>query len=215
MDFSWVAQDDSNAIQNAIVDAKGDLITATAADTPARLGVGTNGQVLVADSTTATGLKWAAAAAGKVLQVVSTTKTDTFSTTSGSFTTVTGLTASITPSSASSTILVIASVQVGGIAGSNRIGLQIVRGTTPIAIGDAAGSRVRASAAAFSAISDDIESISITNLDSPATTSATTYGVQMMLVGTGTVYCNRTHNDSNDGATFRTASTITVYEIGA
>ena len=59
LDYSWVAQDDSNAIQNAIVDAKGDLIGATAADTPARLAVGTNGQVLTADSTASTGLKWA------------------------------------------------------------------------------------------------------------------------------------------------------------
>lgn len=57
--FTWVAQDDSNAIQNAIVDAKGDLIGATAADTPARLAVGTDGQILTADSTAATGLAWA------------------------------------------------------------------------------------------------------------------------------------------------------------
>lgn len=64
MDFIWVAQDDSNAIQNAIVDAKGDLIAATANDTPARLAVGTNGQVLTANSTAATGLEWATPAAG-------------------------------------------------------------------------------------------------------------------------------------------------------
>jgi hypothetical protein len=64
MDFKWVTSDDANAIQNSIVDAKGDLITATAADTPARLAVGTNNQVLTADSSTATGLKWAAASSG-------------------------------------------------------------------------------------------------------------------------------------------------------
>lgn len=71
MDFTWVAQDDSNAIQNAIVDAKGDLITATAADTPARLAVGTNGQYLIADSTTATGLKWGDISAGAYTQLAS------------------------------------------------------------------------------------------------------------------------------------------------
>jgi hypothetical protein len=64
MDFTWVTSDDANAIQNTIVDAKGDLIGATAADTPARLAVGTNGQVLTADSTAATGLAWATASSG-------------------------------------------------------------------------------------------------------------------------------------------------------
>jgi hypothetical protein len=64
MDFTWVTSDDANAIQNAIVDAKGDLITATAADTPSRLAVGTNGQVLTADSSAATGLAWASPASG-------------------------------------------------------------------------------------------------------------------------------------------------------
>jgi hypothetical protein len=60
MDFVWVTSDDANAIQNAIVDAKGDLITATAADTPARLAVGANERRLVADSGETTGLKWVA-----------------------------------------------------------------------------------------------------------------------------------------------------------
>jgi hypothetical protein len=60
MDFAWVAQDDSNAIQNSIVDAKGDLIAATANDTPARLAVGNNGETLVADSSTSTGLRYTA-----------------------------------------------------------------------------------------------------------------------------------------------------------
>jgi hypothetical protein len=62
MDFTWVAQDDSNAIQNAIVDAKGDLIAASAADTPARLAVGANDTMLVADSTASTGLAYKSAA---------------------------------------------------------------------------------------------------------------------------------------------------------
>lgn len=50
------------ATQKATLTTKGDLYAATAASTPARLGVGTNGQVLTADSTTATGLAWAAGA---------------------------------------------------------------------------------------------------------------------------------------------------------
>jgi hypothetical protein len=58
MDFVWVTSDDANAIQNAIVDAKGDLIAASANDTPARLAVGNDGETLVADSSTSTGLRY-------------------------------------------------------------------------------------------------------------------------------------------------------------
>lgn len=87
MDFTWVTPNDADAIQNTIVDAKGDLITATAADVPARLGVGTNGQVLTADSTTATGIKWATPAA------TAPTINEQRFTSSGSWTVPTGVTA--------------------------------------------------------------------------------------------------------------------------
>ena len=71
---AWVSLDDPNAIQNSIVDAKGDIITATADNTPSRLAVGANATVLTADSTTATGLKWAAVASGSTFVGCSLTK---------------------------------------------------------------------------------------------------------------------------------------------
>lgn len=86
---AWVASDDPNAIQNTIVDAKGDLISATAADTPARLAVGANDTVLTADSSTATGLKWAAAAGGLTFTLAASGSL------SGNSTNVTGLTGSV------------------------------------------------------------------------------------------------------------------------
>lgn len=81
MDFTWVAQDDSNAIQNAIVDAKGDLIAATANDTPARLAVGSDYGFLQALASETTGIRWNNAAW--------TSYTPTLSATAGSFTTAT------------------------------------------------------------------------------------------------------------------------------
>lgn len=78
LDYTWIAVDPLT-----ILDAKGDLISATAADTPARLAVGTNGQVLTADSTASTGIKWATPTSGGMTQLGSTT------TLSGASTTVT------------------------------------------------------------------------------------------------------------------------------
>jgi hypothetical protein len=61
MDFKWVTSDDANAIQNSIVNAKGDLIAASANDTPAILSVGANDLLLTAASGEATGLKYSGA----------------------------------------------------------------------------------------------------------------------------------------------------------
>ena len=85
-------------VLNSLADAKGDLLTATADNTPARLAVGTNAQVLTADSTAATGIKWASpAGGGKVLQVVTANITTDTIISSTSYTD-TSMTITITPS---------------------------------------------------------------------------------------------------------------------
>lgn len=70
MDFTWAA--DASGIPATIFDAKGDIIAASAADTAARLAVGSDGQVLTADSTASTGLKWAAAGAADNFTLINT-----------------------------------------------------------------------------------------------------------------------------------------------
>jgi len=162
----------------------------------------------------------ATAGFGKVLQVVSTTKTDTFSTTVGGDApaTITGLTATITPSSTSSKILVMPNINVG-TSGDNHIAITIFRGTTAICIGDTASNRPRAS---FTASLDStghtwlMQSASQNFLDSPSTTSATTYSLKIGGNGSATIYINRSSRDNNatneDG---RYASTITLMEISA
>lgn len=75
-------------IQPTIVDAKGDLIVATAADTVSRIAVGANDTVLTADSSTSTGVKWASPAAGityAVFQDEKSTATDGGTQTAGAY----------------------------------------------------------------------------------------------------------------------------------
>ena len=153
--------------------------------------------------------------AGGILQVVQTVKTDTFSTTSDTFTDITGLSVSITPTASSSKILVIANY-----TGSNQVGYswgRLVRGSTAICIADAAGSRVQATTANFYQPNADRSFTgSVCFLDSPATTSATTYKIQIIVqTGGYTTYINRTSGDTDSAAYGRFTSTITVMEIAA
>ena len=155
---------------------------------------------------------------GKVLQVISTTKTDTFSTSgNSSFVDVTGLSAAITPSSSSNKILVLWNLEIGHSATGNSMLTRLLRGSTAISIGDAASNRQRALTAQTSAYSNTNNTTrgkAGSFLDSPSSTSATTYKLQIFSDG-GTVYCNRdgAYDDQTYAATG--TSTITVMEIGA
>jgi hypothetical protein len=163
-------------VPKTLTTTKGDIITATAANTPARLGVGSNDQILVADSTASTGLKWATASSGAVVQVKSMSTTTVASTTSSTFQD-SNLTLSITPTSASNKILVLTTVN--GIIRTTTlsgVGLRIVRTTTGISTFETNLMYANTAGGTFLASSANAY------LDSPATTSATTYKVQFRSV---------------------------------
>ena len=156
----------------------------------------------------------------RVLQVVSAVKTDTFTTTSTTYTDVTGLSVSITPSATSSKVLIIAQIAVGNVNGGANGFFQLTGGNSGTYIGDAASNRVRSVFGGYSSANQGevLSSFSVVYLDSPATTSATTYKVQGRVgtIGpTPTLYVNRSQVDADTNAHGRGASSITVLEISA
>ena len=153
-------------------------------------------------------------APGHVIQVQSTFKNDTFSTSSTTYVDVTGLTVSITPHSTSSKILVIAKINVGWDSTLTKCYACLARGGTAIDLGVSTG-RVQAG---FEYYVGDPHHAGIGNLqilDSPASTSALTYSCQIKNQGNGNVYCNRSHNFRASAPAFDgvSSSTITVMEI--
>jgi len=172
-----------------------------------------NGQVLSYSTAVSGWVNADATGGGKVLQVVSTTKTDTFSTSSTTFADLTGMSATITPSSATSKILVLVSLQAD-MSTDNTYGWQIVRGATAVGIGDAAGNRARATVGG-SVGQDRIRASSMNLLDSPSTTSSTTYKIQIRVGTTGTVRVNSSNIDDDFSYRFRGISTITLMEVAA
>ena len=155
---------------------------------------------------------------GGIIQVKSVIKTDTFTTDSTSYTDVTGLSVSITPTRADSKILIMMHVQMGH---TNYVSgfLRLVRDSTAIAVGTGVGSRNACTVCMSDDPTDDeLNSLSMTFLDSPSTTSSTTYKVQIITEGsgnTGNVYINRSGEDSSNVQHGRPVSTITVMEVSA
>ena len=157
--------------------------------------------------------------AGGILQVANVTKTDVFTTTSSSFVDVTGLTVNITPASSSSKILVMVSFYFSSSSTTGYPIAQVLRNSTPIYVGDAAGSRtpalVQTGGGLFGADGGTGFSVSAQFVDSPATTSSTTYKIQVLQSGGNTVRVGATGDDSNASNRIRAAASIVLMEIAA
>jgi hypothetical protein len=194
------------------IDAKGDLIVGTGADTFARLAVGTNGHTLVADSVEATGLKWAPpAGGGKVLQVVQGTTTTAATSTTTTWAD-TNLSASITPSSATSKVLILVSQPLQITRNADGLGgaLRLLRGSTYI-FGEPSASApyLNGYLSVGGATAVNFRSqVAMTYLDSPSTTSSTTYKTQFAIESTANSGTARVQESS-------ITASIILMEIGA
>jgi len=151
----------------------------------------------------------------RILQVVTGTKTDTFTTTSTSFVDITGLSVSITPTSNTSKVLVVYVVQALGLNGINLGALNLVRDSTNILLATSTGNRIAASNIIGAAVADNPGTQTNFYLDSPATTSAVTYKIQIRTMAAGTIYVNRTITDNDSTAFSRGTSTLAVLEVSA
>ena len=170
------------------------------------MAIVSNGTTIIDNGSLASGV------GGKVLQVIQTVKTDTFTTTSTSYVDVTGLSASITPSSTSSKILIL--VDFTNCITGQLADLKVIRNSTDIYIGDAAGSRSRAKQSFNRTDANNTQSDTINFLDSPSSISSTTYKVQVKCENGSTTLCvNRSQSDSDSSGRVRGTSSITLMEI--
>ena len=157
---------------------------------------------------------------GKVVQVVSEVKTNVFSSSvAGGGTSGAAMSATITPTSASNKVLIMVSASLGS-SGALTTSLTVFRDGSALSeiTGDAAGSRRRVSTSSYADVSGRAAgNASVVYLDSPGTTSATTYDIRLghSSTSTQTVFLNRTAADDGLSADFRQASTITLMEVSA
>jgi hypothetical protein len=181
---------------------------------------GSSGQVLQTNGSGV--LSFASPSGGKVLQVIQVTKVDTQSFTGSAennpetFNDITGLSASITPSSTSSKILILANVM--GYSNNNSF-LSVFRGATNLAVPTSPSGRTPAFSGDFQQESShslgNVLTLPIKYLDSPSTTSSTTYKLGITIWSTATVYINRASNDGDFGWQPRGVSSLILMEIGA
>jgi len=197
----------------------GEVISWDASGNPVAIGAGTSGHFLKSQGAGSQPV-FAAAGGGKINQVVSTMKTDQFVfTTANTWTDITGMTRAITPSASDSKVLVMMQMyggQSSGVTPATRIQRDVGGAgyADSIAIGDAAGSRQRSTGGTFYATdTGQSESVTTTFLDSPTTTSAVTYKVQIYQDNTTSTKINSSGGDADSATKHRYVSTLTCMEV--
>ena len=196
----------------------GDFLYADTTTSLAKLAKGSNDEVLTLASGVPT---WAAApaASGKVLQVVQTVFDDLDSGTNygSSFASITGCTATITPAATTSKIWISANINICGVNYACYLRLQ--KGGVDIsgALGTVTGSRVAITG--YGGVTEgtdntELQATYLSYLDSPSTTSATTYSVTIAHRHVGTWTVNKPNTNTDIDSTGHSISTITLMEIG-
>jgi hypothetical protein len=227
--MAYIGRTPTGSILTGADIADGSISTAKLADTAvstAKIADTAISTAKIADD--AVTLAKAGFSAGKVLQVVSTTKTDSFSANAGGgsggagFVDVTGLSVNITPTSSSNKIYVTADVSVASESGSDfstSASIRLLRDSTPIFVGtDATSLRTNTGRYFANPTSDSRNSALLvaSGLDSPNTSSQVTFKIQVTNgynISGRTVFVNRNPNSADNYSTFRMASTITAMEI--
>ena len=170
-----------------------------------------SGKFLTTDGSAAS---WGTVAGGKIGQVLQGTKTDTFTTDATTWIDIPDLSVDITPAATSSKILVMMGVVGNGKPAASGAVLRIVRDSTAIALGDAAGSRVQATSSIYTGEYYGVQAGVMTWLDDPGLGVAITYKIQGFCTNaTNTMHINRFTTDTDTADVPRTVSTITVMEV--
>jgi len=198
--------------------AAGDFLYATGSTTLAKLAKpGTPADEMLTFATGASAPSWeSGAGTGIIGQVLNVELNSTVTATATTLTDVAGLTLDITPVATSSKILMVYNICLGTSAIDYRTQVAAMRDSTQIGVGDAASSRARtafASHTCYSTWINIVQGLTQSILDSPNTTSATTYKVQAQIQSGASMYVNRMGQDLDDANVGRGSSGITLMEI--
>ena len=202
---------------NAITLAKmasgtdGNIISYDASGNPVAIATGNDGQVLTSTGAGSPPAFETIAAGGKIGQVVTQTLTTVTSISAGSFV-ATGLTLNITPSASNSKIYLVASISTSGASTDYNQAISFFRGSTIIGAAANVGNRIGSMSQGRTNTSV-ADSIVLTFVDSPSSTSQLTYTVKLYGEAGITHYVNRTGQDADEAHKGRTSSTITALEV--